>query len=269
MNFSFIASKDSFNKTNNLEIITQALSELNISDIKITSHHDLVMLDKGDNSYKKISGSAFREAKHKALHHGTLLVNANLENLSGSLKTQMKFLSTKGVSSRRSKVRNIVRKNSAITFDAVTEQIIKTFVKTHNLAFEYVKVNRQKIEQYQEVVDHCESLQSWDWKFGKTLGFEYELQDDKAGALAAIAVDRGLIQSIKFYDNAMFDTEFTNQLTTILVNNKFTATDITECLQNHFKGKNNLSSQLQNFCDLVMRYIPSPHVVPAKAGNQD
>jgi len=86
-NFTFLSSKDRYDKQRNFQIIINALKKLGIN-AEFSGRNDLVV------DGRKISGSAFREQPDRAFHHGTILINANLGELAEYLTPSQKKLNS-------------------------------------------------------------------------------------------------------------------------------------------------------------------------------
>ena len=72
---------------NNIEILIKGLLDLNIeaftserSDLKVNF-----------DGIKKISGSAFKQKKESSVHHGTMLINTELNKLNNYLKSKHSY----------------------------------------------------------------------------------------------------------------------------------------------------------------------------------
>jgi lipoate-protein ligase A len=66
--------RDSYLNHFSVNIISTALKKLLIPS-KVTCRYDIVVDE------KKISGSAYKLINSRAYHHGTMLINSNLNNL--------------------------------------------------------------------------------------------------------------------------------------------------------------------------------------------
>jgi lipoate-protein ligase A len=93
-NFTFLSSKTSYSKDANNKIILNALKEFNIEAFTSGRNDILVATSDGD---KKISGSAFKETKDRAFHHGTLLIDSDMTKLGLYLNPNIKKLQSKGL----------------------------------------------------------------------------------------------------------------------------------------------------------------------------
>ncbi len=102
--FTFMAGKPGYDKSVSTDIILQALRQLGVA-ASASGRNDLVM-ETADGP-RKISGSAYRETQDRGFHHGTLLLNADLERLANYLNPDPKKLQAKGITSVRSRVANL------------------------------------------------------------------------------------------------------------------------------------------------------------------
>lgn len=73
-NFSFVMPRESFDLTTNANLVCKALHQLDIP-ATVSPRRDLLV--QGD----KVSGSAYRLVRHRAFHHGTMLIDTHLEPL--------------------------------------------------------------------------------------------------------------------------------------------------------------------------------------------
>ena len=124
-NFTFLSRKLQYDKMRNLNIIIKALSNLGLES-HCQGRNDLVV-KLSDGGYRKISGSAFKEKVDKAFHHGTLLLDADLQALSQYLSPNKKKLVAKGVKSVRSRVINCNDIVPGLQHSQVCDAIVKQF----------------------------------------------------------------------------------------------------------------------------------------------
>jgi lipoate-protein ligase A len=100
---------------------TGALGKTNV---RVNDRNDIVM-DDPQKGVLKISGSAFKLTKGRALHHGTLLFSSpNIKGIGEFLRSPAReFISAKGVESVRSPVGNL--------FDLLLNERYKTMLRSH------------------------------------------------------------------------------------------------------------------------------------------
>jgi lipoate---protein ligase len=129
VNWSVICDLNEFTRDKHAEMVVRALRKLGVDRARVNERHDIV-LDQGtelsevdladthvtpytgvssENPPLKVSGSAYKLARNRALHHGTALLNSpNLEKIPLYLRSPAKpFITAKGVGSVSSPVGNI------------------------------------------------------------------------------------------------------------------------------------------------------------------
>ena len=98
--FTFMAGKSEYDKSVSTSIVLNALRPWNPWQSK--RRNDLVIED--ETGQRKFSGSAYKENIDRGFHHGTLLLNADLNRLADYLNPDPKKLQAKGVTSVKSRV---------------------------------------------------------------------------------------------------------------------------------------------------------------------
>jgi lipoate-protein ligase A len=125
------------------------------NDIKV---HDL-----------KVSGNAEHVFKNRVLHHGTLLVNSELQNLSQALKVVPGRYIDKAVKSIRSKVANLNQFNNQISLELLKEKLKNKIVSEVNVQECFLKENEIAIIQYKVE----EKFDTWEWNFGYSPAYKF------------------------------------------------------------------------------------------------
>ncbi|MBF0298955.1 MAG: lipoate--protein ligase family protein [Oligoflexia bacterium] len=197
LNFSIICSKNSFNKSSNLEIIKSALNKNFKLDIEISPRDDLLLQG------KKISGSAFRFLKNKVLHHGTLLIDSDLNKLRKALNSSLasKIVESKSVASTPSKVVNIceclcLQNDCNNSVDVITD--IMNAIKTQYInRSEIIWSEQSMLNNIPEFNSKVGKFKSHDWIIAETPFFKYEHRytDNKSCRLDVL---KGKIKKMEF-----------------------------------------------------------------------
>ncbi|PWY76229.1 lipoyltransferase and lipoate-protein ligase [Aspergillus heteromorphus CBS 117.55] len=116
LNYSVISPRTTFTRNKHAEMVVRALHHLGATNTRVNDRHDIVMsLDSATTGEqatpqpRKISGSAFKLTRHRALHHGTCLLDSPNINILGSfLRSPARdYIKAKGVESVRSPVANV------------------------------------------------------------------------------------------------------------------------------------------------------------------
>ena len=219
-NFTFLSEKSVYSRAANFNIIVRALQRLSI-EADVSGRNDLVVRDV-DGGIRKISGSAFRENQHRAFHHGTLLVDANLNKLSDCLNPDKKKLASKGIKSVRSRVMNLSEIKPSITHDDLCQAIIAEFLCSHHLAegdcmIETLQVDR--LQQMPSLTEFYQKMRAWDWVYGQTLHFTHRFTQRLSWGMVDIhlEVDGAVIVNAKIYSDSLFP-------------------DLIESVESHLKG---------------------------------
>jgi len=163
-NFCLVRRERDLRREENLQIIQQAMKPFGIS-LGINKRFDLVF-NKNKVDFK-VSGCAFKQKRETSLHHGTLLVDANLGRLKGVLGHPAHWrVEGKGIRSTPSQVCNLLEHSKGLTFDNFFEQI-KELLKAQDTGRLGPKA----------ILEEAESLKSWDWLWGETPEFSVSTSD--------------------------------------------------------------------------------------------
>lgn len=201
-NFTFLNSRSSYDKEINNGIIINALAAFGVKAMA-SGRNDMVVEDGED--IKKISGSAFKETKDRAFHHGTLLISADLSKLAKYLNPNKKKLESKGIKSVRQRVTNLQDVNSGITHDVLCERIIEEFFSHYGVRCEVEHLDYETIKTVSALQGHYEKLKDWNWRFGETPKFTHFMEERFSFGGFEIHLDshKGLITESKIYSDSL------------------------------------------------------------------
>lgn len=157
INFCFLHPTRDYKKNDNLEFIIEALRDLGVDAFK--SERSDLLINKGIPF--KVSGAAFKQKKDRSFHHGTLLIDAEVEKLNYYLNSKDEGLKTKSIASNKSVVANLNTVNQELTPKLVVQKL------AHNFGGE-IKVLSNICES-----EYSKELRSWDCIYGETPLFEY------------------------------------------------------------------------------------------------
>lgn len=169
VNFSFIADRKIHSQNINHQIVVEALSSLNVKG-HATARGDIRL---SDETERKISGSAFKQKKDQAFHHGTMLINSNLEKLNAFILSDKQNLETKSISSVRSNVANISEFDASINQSRFIQSMSNEFKRSHN-NFEEIFISKDQVLS-QDIYDYARSLKDHNWKILETPKFQRTL----------------------------------------------------------------------------------------------
>ncbi|OGM41808.1 putative lipoyltransferase and lipoate-protein ligase [Aspergillus bombycis] len=208
LNYSVISPRTTFTRNKHAEMVVRALHRVGATNTSVNDRHDIVM-SIGQSQPRKISGSAFKLTRHRALHHGTCLLDTpNIHRLGSFLRSPARdYIKAKGVESVRSPVANVssvfVDAMMPFSIERVMASIIEEFAQMYQVDADAVRrAQRAHVlepELYAgdtwvagavgepqgygepEIKKGIEELTSLEWKYTQTPQFTfstYPIEDD-------------------------------------------------------------------------------------------
>ncbi len=157
LNYSIIVNQNNYQESHAFNMVLSALNKLGIrATIKCRSNLTY--------QNKKFSGTAFAFRKGKVMHHGTMLLNTNLEKLNKYLGTDYNNISSKAVRSVPLEVINLKIFDSDIEESLINQ--FKIFYNDKDNNALSIQLNKKEIEDiyYERINDN--------WIYGKTPNFQ-------------------------------------------------------------------------------------------------
>ncbi|GAO45834.1 Lipoyltransferase and lipoate-protein ligase [Saitoella complicata NRRL Y-17804] len=197
-------AKKEFDRVTNVEMVTRALRSLGVRS-RVNERHDIV-IDTPEGETLKVTGSAYKLARERAYHHGTMLLNADLAALGGALRSTRAqgIVDARSVESVRSRVGNV-----GIPHDDFCAAVKTEFEKLYNEGkeLEWKVFGDHTLEEIPEVKKLAEELQSWNWTFGQTPQFTHELNGSFhwSDVTVILTVKHGVIIEAKVEGNSIDD----------------------------------------------------------------
>lgn len=195
LNFTFLLPEEDFDKERQTEVLLRACRALDIPAER-SGRNDLLA------GGRKFSGHAFYHHEGRAYHHGTILLDADLEKLGRYLAPSPAKLRAKGVDSVRARVGNLRELAPTLTIPALKKALTAAFGEVYGLPVEPLEPESLAGE---ELAALTARYRSWDWNFGQRLPFDFccEGRFDWGEARLELRVESGLIQSARVYTDAM------------------------------------------------------------------
>lgn len=189
LNFTFLMPQAMYDLDRQLDTICAAVRSFGI-EAERSGRNDILA------NGRKFSGNAFYKNGRQAYHHGTLLIDADMEKLGRYLNPFKAKLAAKGVDSVRSRVGNLRELNPDITVDAMKAALIDAFSAGYGSA--------ERIELRPDPALR-ERYRSWEWNYGQKLPFTFEWEDrlDFGCIRIEAAVEHGVIRQAKVWTDAM------------------------------------------------------------------
>lgn len=201
-NFTFMAGKPGYDKSISTQIVLDALKSLGVN-ASASGRNDLVMdTPKGQ---RKISGSAYKEAKDRGFHHGTLLINADLSRLGDYLNPDPKKLQAKGITSVRARVANIAEFVPSVDHEKVCDAIKQAFFAHFGQHTEIEYISPQAKPDVEGFDAIYEKQCSWEWNFGQSPQFMHTFDErfDWGGVELHLDVKHGEIVDCKLFTDSL------------------------------------------------------------------
>ncbi|CAK1362558.1 putative lipoate-protein ligase A [Cercospora beticola] len=222
VNWTVICPSADFTRDKHAEIVVRALRSCGVERARVNARHDIV-LDQGTRGVDtdpedthstpyeatdfdtprplKVSGSAYKLTRNRALHHGTCLLNTpNLNIIPDYLHSPAKsYISARGVESVSSPVGNILLSNEDFV-SAVQEHFAKQYGGTRDP----LEVGAESLDD--EVVRKgYDELKSLDWTYLQTPQWSMSSSDDVVpGVKLDLSVRYGAVNgaSLKLGDSS-------------------------------------------------------------------
>jgi len=193
--FTFISCngrKDFSNFIRFTEPVLKALRSMGIP-AEFSGRNDLTI------NGKKFSGNAQCRYKEKLLHHGTLMYDANTEELAKALNVRDIKLSGKGVSSVKSRVTNISEyMETKMDIEAFRKSLLGAIKEEVSDAREF-QLSREQWQEVRErsLVKHAAK----EWIYGQNPKFDIRRETKLSGGIVEVFLDieKGKIANTRVY----------------------------------------------------------------------
>lgn len=205
--FTFMAGKPAYDKTVSTDIILAALAKLGLR-AETSGRNDLML--KTSDGDRKISGSAYRETKDRGFHHGTLLINTDLNRLSDYLNPDPKKLQAKGITSVRARVANLIEVMPNVSHETIVAAITDAFFERYGERVAAEHISPQALPDLPNFSTQFEKQSSWDWNFGQAPSFTHELSErfTWGGIELFFDVEKGVLTRAQLFTDSLSPEAF-------------------------------------------------------------
>lgn len=195
LNFTLLLPREDFDIPRQLDIICRACRAFDIpaqpagrNDLTVEGH--------------KFSGSAFYKSGSRAYHHGTLLLNADLDKLGRYLSPPKAKLEAKGVASVRSRVVNLSEYAPGLTVEAMSRQLALAAGQVYGAEVQPF-VFSPELEA--RVAALRETYASREWRFGANVPANVTMERTFAWGTVRLEllVEQGLVTQAGVFTDAM------------------------------------------------------------------
>jgi lipoate-protein ligase A len=217
LNFSFITNttKDNVNNYRKFtDPVIQALQSYGVP-AEFGGRNDILV------DGMKISGNAQAFHKHRFLHHGTILFNADLTMLGKILNPKPDKIESKGIKSVRSRVTNIMPYFKEVpTMAAFKDRLLKNLLQTKDIKPFIYTLTNQDLQKIHDLINT--KFSTWAWNYGESPAFSVEKYGryEGGGVSFRLQVDNGMIQAVKIFGDFLGTKEITD-IQNALANTQF------------------------------------------------
>ena len=220
LNFTFLCKDEHYDLQKQLSVIQEACRLCGI-DATFSGRNDLLA------DGRKFSGNAFYHSKGFSYHHGTLLIDTDMDRLGRYLSPPKAKLESKGVTSVRSRVVNLKELSPTLTCAKMKEYMTRAFEAVYGQKALLLPVPEEAI-----LLPMAEKYASADWLYGRPIPFNCTIQSQFAwGHLQVlIEVNGGVVEEVQVYTDAM-DFALAEQLRGALIGIPFRSEELVRAVQ--------------------------------------
>lgn len=195
LNFSFIGDDSRYSVKRQLQFILDVLKKYGVEG-EFIGRNDLVV------EGRKFSGNAFYKKKNINLHHGTLLVNVDMEKLDRYLNVDLEKLKSKSVKSVKSRVVNLCELNEKISVDGVKKELKRHFFLMNKNVSE---LDFKKIASSNNVKNIVERSKSDEWIFGENPNFDISFRSRYSWGDIEVnfVIENKIVRKCKVYSDSL------------------------------------------------------------------
>jgi lipoate-protein ligase A len=196
LNFSFIMNTHRFDKNTGYDIIIGALRNIGINAEK-SGRNDMTADE------RKFSGNAFLSFGNNYCHHGTLLLNTDIDRMGRYLNVPKEKLHNKGVQSVKSRVVNLVEIDEEINKDAIMHSV---WVVAERYFGEPASVIDEEYFDTEELNEIERFFSDKKYLYGEKLD-GYELKSARVEGYgqvdAYLSIKEGLAEDVRIFTDSM------------------------------------------------------------------
>lgn len=166
LNFSFVVPPHLYNLQRQFGVLMKAVESFGLH-CEVSGRNDVLC------EGRKFSGNAFSKGQHQFLHHGTILIAGNVEDMRRYLKVKPSKLIRHGVESVQSRVVNL-SELADITAENIVPRLIAAFENEYNGKAEVLSFD--KITSLPDVQRLYDTFRSDEWRIGRWRSFVAQRQ---------------------------------------------------------------------------------------------
>ena len=221
LNFSFVAMGDHYNVGRQLDVLIAAVRCFGIRAER-SGRNDVLAGE------RKFSGNAFSSRGERHTHHGTIMVDVDTGELAKYLSVSPLKLKSKGVSSVKSRVCNLIELCPDITVPGIKKAMTAAFSEVYDSDVERIGIENVDAVRLEELTARYSSSE---WKFGKRMPFTVQLEErfDWGSFTLQLWVQDGRVKEAICFTDAL-DVELTEGLNEAVTDRRYTKQALSEAV---------------------------------------
>ena len=203
LNFTFVCAEPDYHLQKQLSVIKQACQYTGINPT-FSGRNDLLV------DGRKFSGNAFYHGNGVAYHHGTLLIDSDMDKLQRYLSPPKAKLESKGITSVRSRVINLTELSPTLSCSAMKQYMAQAFSDIYGSSPQILTLTKEE----NEIVENLKNkYASEDWLLGKPFPFTCTMENRFSFGSMQLQfyTESNIIQDLQVYTDAM-DSSLSQQL---------------------------------------------------------
>lgn len=164
LNFSFIVPNGLYDTMRQLRVMQRAVACYGLKT-EVSGRNDVLC------DGRKFSGNAFARGIHNRLHHGTILIRTDVDELQRYLKPKPAKLQKHGVASVQSRIVNLSELVPGITAEELIPHMVEAFEQEYGSARSLDFGQLSKLEQVKALRD---KFGSEEWKYSRWKEFRMQ-----------------------------------------------------------------------------------------------
>ncbi len=198
-NFTFVMRREHYSVPRQIGVVTAAVAAMGAAT-EFSGRNDVVV------DGRKVSGSAFLGRGDRWMHHGTLLLDADLGRLAHYLKPDPAKIRSKGVASVRARVANLAEFVDGADHEMASAALVAAFASEYGGAPQAQRVDPRELAAADpELREWTERHADDAWRFGRTPRFSHHLRHrfPWGGIDLHLDVAKGLVTDVEVFSDAL------------------------------------------------------------------
>ncbi len=217
LNYSFIMDNKIYDVNKQLTVIVESLKKLGLDPV-ISGRNDITI----NNS--KFSGNAFLEKRTHSLHHGTILIDVNFQELNKYLLSNPYKVNKHKITSVVSRVINL-KSLIEVDVDIIKDKLIESFNEIYNCQLKSYPTTELRLETY-------DLYASKRYRLGDVISYNYKAEGlfNSEYYKVLYQLNEGVITEVVIYSDTL-DKDIVKKLTIALKDSPLDKAELTKRLQ--------------------------------------